>query len=483
MLRQVFVIKGDNIVYKRIFANALNNDDIENLRFKIKQEAMKRKTNGYFDYFKYRVVYDVELNYDLIFIFITGLMDDFFRLTQIVIVNFKELFLKLDNAVSNKIENIDIETLNESLDSTHKEILPKISVVGLSGVGKSTIKNLIKKDEISLRHIPTISGDIATIKIGKLEFTLFDFAGQEQYKYLWKGFIKGSDAVLIVTDSTPKNIEKSRFFLELQQKEAPYALTAIIGNKQDIEGAMDVQTIENILGLKTYPMVANRAENREKMIRILADILDFNIDSPLLGGILKKEDVLQFKENVQVETAITQEISQVITKPLEIAKNIEENCKNVYVVPDWYKEMVDEIRGNKEESILKNHFETIKFDVKTLYKQSDYSFEAFYMDYRDYLNNNFHCSNVALKQYLNVQFSELKKSFEKGIIGESASTTEEEIDVVVNALISAFLTKSKPTRYPDFDSFINQSNLKYLDKQTVNKINAYYLRILKKFEP
>ncbi|GAH20676.1 unnamed protein product, partial [marine sediment metagenome] len=66
--------------------------------------------------------------------------------------------------------------------------------------------------EIPLQHVPTISGDIATIKIGKLFFRLFDFAGQEQFKFLWKNFIKESDAVLIITDSTIRNVEKSRYF-------------------------------------------------------------------------------------------------------------------------------------------------------------------------------------------------------------------------------------------------------------------------------
>ena len=41
MLRQVFVIKGDDIIYQRIFGNALNKYEVEDLRFKIKSDAMK----------------------------------------------------------------------------------------------------------------------------------------------------------------------------------------------------------------------------------------------------------------------------------------------------------------------------------------------------------------------------------------------------------------------------------------------------------
>ena len=42
MLRQVFVIKKDDIIYQRTFAYALENEEVENLRFKIKQDAMKK---------------------------------------------------------------------------------------------------------------------------------------------------------------------------------------------------------------------------------------------------------------------------------------------------------------------------------------------------------------------------------------------------------------------------------------------------------
>ncbi len=74
-------------------------------------------------------------------------------------------------------------------------------------------------EEIPMEHIPTITGDIATIKIGKLQFHLWDFAGQEQFSFLWQNFIKGSDAVLLITDSTLENCEKSKYFVELIKKE------------------------------------------------------------------------------------------------------------------------------------------------------------------------------------------------------------------------------------------------------------------------
>ncbi|MFX1382852.1 MAG: ADP-ribosylation factor-like protein [Promethearchaeota archaeon] len=189
-----------------------------------------------------------------------------------------------------------------------------MSLCGFSGVGKTTTTRLIKAEEIPMQHVPTITGDIATIKIGKLQFSLWDFAGQEQFSYLWTNFIKGSDAVLLITDSTIENVEKSKFFLELIKEQAPNAHTAVIGNKQDLPDAMTPETIEKILGLKTYSMIANRAENREKMITIIADVLEMSANvSPLLKP-LRERDNLTEEAKIALETGNFQQAVQLFEK-------------------------------------------------------------------------------------------------------------------------------------------------------------------------
>jgi GTPase SAR1 family protein len=162
-----------------------------------------------------------------------------------------------------------------------------------------------------MQHIPTITGEVATIKIGKLNFFLWDFAGQDQFDFLWEKFIRGSDAVLLMTDSTLENLERSRSFIELVKKAVPYARFAIIGNKQDLPDAMKVEDIERLMGNKTYGFVAIDPDNRPKMIRIIADLLDMDTKvSPLLKPLLERDNLMdkaqialesgQFKEAVTI---------------------------------------------------------------------------------------------------------------------------------------------------------------------------------------
>lgn len=289
MLRQVLIYQKDYIFFQRTFGRALDLLKIESLYDNIKKDTLSAYSNefGSFDYVKFRLSYLAIKDKEIIILFVTGLMDDFFSNIRF------ELFALKDHLINNYDDFDDLqdtENLGKLVDEIHRKLKPKIALIGFSGVGKSTIKNLIKMDKIPLNHIPTINGDIATIKIGNLYFSLWDFAGQEQYSYLWKTFIKGSDAVLIITNSSPNNVEKSKYFLKLVKKEVPYAHVAIIGNKQDLPDALKRNEMEEMLGARVYEMIANVAKNREKMVHIIAEILDMDIEtSSLLEPIQEKE--------------------------------------------------------------------------------------------------------------------------------------------------------------------------------------------------
>ncbi|MFX1411811.1 MAG: ADP-ribosylation factor-like protein, partial [Promethearchaeota archaeon] len=301
---------ANDLLYYRHFGKALKDEVFKALFTELMKEAFTKGTDkvDYHDYYKYRISFITDSKLELIFLFVTGLTDNFDNIKKELIKCRKEFLNLFEDIIKHKYDEKTFEVFDPTIDATHKNLRPKISLVGFSGVGKTTITRLIKAEEIPMQHIPTITGDIATIKIGKLHFHLWDFAGQEQFSYLWNNFIKGSDAVLLITDSSLENVEKSKFFLELIKEQAPHAHTAIIGNKQDLESAMSPDQIEKILGLKTYSMIAKDPENRDKMITIIADILEMNAEiSPLLQPLLRRdtfiEEATKALENAEFEKA------------------------------------------------------------------------------------------------------------------------------------------------------------------------------------
>lgn len=308
----MYIYRGNKLLYYRHFGKALKSEVFDSLLQDLKHDAFSKSGNKveYHDYYKYRISYISVKDSELLFLFVTGLTDNFDNIKKELIKCKKEFLNLFEDIIQHKYDAKTFEVFDPTIDSIHRNLRPKISLVGFSGVGKTTITRLIKAEEIPMQHIPTITGDIATIKIGKLHFHLWDFAGQEQFSYLWNNFIKGSDAVLLISDSSLENVEKSKFFLELIKEQAPNAHTAIIGNKQDLEESMKPEQIEKILGLKTYSMIAKNSDNRDKMIQIVADVLEMSAEvSPLLKPLLKRdtyiEEATQALKNAEFEKSAT----------------------------------------------------------------------------------------------------------------------------------------------------------------------------------
>ncbi|MHA1149692.1 MAG: ADP-ribosylation factor-like protein [Promethearchaeota archaeon] len=300
MLRQFYIIRNDKILYKREYAKGLDKDSRDFVFSQLKEDAFASLSEDFkiFDYYKTKISYIVDKPSKLLILFITDLDDDHNRI-KTEITKFKTYFM---NVFDDSMNSSALELLDPIIDAIHRKLKPKISIVGFSGVGKTTIIKLIRAEEIPAEHIPTINGERSTIKIGNLEFNLWDFAGQDQFSFLWNKFIVGSDAVLLITDSTLENIEKSKYFLTLISEEAPYAHVAVIANKQDINGALHPKVIEEHFGLKTYSMVAIDPENRNKMIQIIADVLEMNGEvSPLLQPLFIRDRLID-----EAQTALEQ---------------------------------------------------------------------------------------------------------------------------------------------------------------------------------
>ena len=298
MLRQVYLILNDEIICQYNYAKGLDNSSFLNIYPNIKKVAFSKfgVEFGTYEFFEYKLSYLVEKSLKLICLFVTGLKDAFENIEPQLIYLKKEFL----NFYSENLLGTStlINSLTTITDIIHGNLKPKISLIGFSGVGKTTITNLMRSESFPIQNAPTKTGEIATVKIGELKFFLWDFSGQDDSDVLWEEFIKNSDVVLLLLDSSLGNLDKSKNFFKLMKKVVPYARLAVIANKQDLPIAMSIEGIERLMGQKVYPFVALDQKYRVKMIRIIADLLDMDPQvSPLLKPLFERDELINKAEN------------------------------------------------------------------------------------------------------------------------------------------------------------------------------------------
>ena len=120
-----------------------------------------------------------------------------------------------------------------------KKSLLKITILGDSGVGKTSLMNQYVAKKFDQRYKATIGADFLTkdVDIDGTSVTLqiWDTAGQERFQSLGSAFYRGADACVLVFDITSSdsfshiNSWKDEFEVQAGQKDV-----VLLGNKADL---------------------------------------------------------------------------------------------------------------------------------------------------------------------------------------------------------------------------------------------------------
>ena len=86
----------------------------------------------------------------------------------------------------------------------------KIVLVGLDAAGKTTILNKMRFDEV-IATAPTIGVNTEDIQIKNVQIKVFDLAGQEKMRSVWKYYYSSIEGIIFVVDaSNPERVLEAR---------------------------------------------------------------------------------------------------------------------------------------------------------------------------------------------------------------------------------------------------------------------------------
>lgn len=158
----------------------------------------------------------------------------------------------------------------------------KVALMGSGFAGKSTLIRLLtdKKNKLDRRYSPTAGMDCGTITLDhNTKVSLVEMGGQTHFEFLWSDFLKGSKMVVVVTESFPKAVLKTRQLLNKYKEQLDGVKLIAIANKQDVPGSMKPESVQDLLGIPTFGMVAIDPKERVHGYRLIVDGLQQMIAS------------------------------------------------------------------------------------------------------------------------------------------------------------------------------------------------------------
>jgi len=129
---------------------------------------------------------------------------------------------------------------------------PKILLLGLDSAGKTTILLRLKhgKEAKTKATEPTIGFNVETVKVNKIELSVWDVGGQDKLRNFWRHYYKGVSCIIFVVDSNDhQRFEKAKE--EIHKLTAEVTLRGVpilvLANKQDLpEACSPGQLKENL---------------------------------------------------------------------------------------------------------------------------------------------------------------------------------------------------------------------------------------------
>ncbi len=287
MLRQLHVFHKGEQIYNYIYAMALGDEELENVKRTIKSYIDMplpgktfQKPLGEFQLF-HRTLGNA------LFLMITDLVDNREHVEEILKLiskKFKESFPDL-NAL--KKTDFNLKEFEKFLQDMQYELHSKIVVVGPVNSGKTTLFNMLKSnDEKNIMNFAKSS----IFQIDSLKFDIWDFQLKDNFSLLWSKFISGADLILLLFDLSNYHLRVISHFMDLYRNEGKFSKILIIGNKRDLVNKGDIKLIQNELGIPEFEEISlTEPDIKGKLIQLISEIMKLRKSLPSNFEELKKK--------------------------------------------------------------------------------------------------------------------------------------------------------------------------------------------------
>lgn len=134
-----------------------------------------------------------------------------------------------------------------------KEKEVRLLILGLDNAGKTTIVRKITGQALDTVE-PTLGFNIQTLDHLGYRLNLWDIGGQKSIRAYWRNYFESTDGIIWVVDSADRmRLEMCRDELQqlLIQERLAGASLLVLANKQDVNGALDVDAVADVLRLRT----------------------------------------------------------------------------------------------------------------------------------------------------------------------------------------------------------------------------------------
>ncbi|XP_065658664.1 ADP-ribosylation factor-like protein 3 isoform X2 [Hydra vulgaris] len=188
----------------------------------------------------------------------------------------------------------------------------RIVLIGLDNAGKTTLfYQIMFKQEIP-SPAPTTAFNAKTIQLLKnIKLDIWDTTGSSAFRPLWKAYVRKSDAIVFVIDSSDNvRFDEAKIELELivNSKETKGIPVLIVANKQDLSFSVSPIDIAQKLQLDSlaesvnwhvYPISARHGTGVDDMLLKLAEIIAMNkvdLKRTKSGTIIESSSLTSFEK-------------------------------------------------------------------------------------------------------------------------------------------------------------------------------------------